>query len=93
MFAGGAKRVSIAWAGARGPDNIATPRWIKNGDSEESFEFYGQAGVVTTEHLVIAVGYLFNVEVQIEEPAPAAVEITPETGAATGPSRPPPSPS
>ncbi len=58
MFAGGAARVSIAWAGAAGPDTIATPRWIRDGDSEESFEFYGQAGVVTTDHLVIAVGFL-----------------------------------
>ncbi len=57
-FAGNAKRVSIAWPAARGPDNITTPRWVKNGDSEETFQFFGQAGVVTTPHLVIAVGSL-----------------------------------
>lgn len=68
MFAGGAKRVSVAWEGARGPDTIATPRWVKSGDAEESFEFYGQAGVVTTEHLVIAVGYLVGLGADGSEP-------------------------
>lgn len=68
MFAGGANRVSIAWEGARGPDTITTPRWIKDGDSEETFEFYGQAGVVTTEHLAIAVGYLVGLGSDGTEP-------------------------
>jgi hypothetical protein len=68
MFAGGASRVSIAWAGAPGPETIATPRWIKDGDSEENFEFYGQAGVVTTEHLAIAVGYLVGLGSDGSEP-------------------------
>lgn len=68
MFAGGAKRVSIAWPGARGPDNITTPRWVKNGDSEETFEFFGQAGVVTTQHLVIAVGSLVGFGPDSPEP-------------------------
>lgn len=57
-FAGGASRVSPAWSGARGPNSIATPRWVKNGDDIETFTFYGQTGVVTSEDLVIAIGYL-----------------------------------
>jgi len=57
MFAGGPNRVSQARAGAIGPVSIETPRWIKQGDDLETFEFYGQAGVVTTDQLVIAVGF------------------------------------
>ena len=56
-FAGGADRISIAPVGATGPLNLGTPRWIKSGDELESFEFYGQTGVVTTPDLVIAVGF------------------------------------
>lgn len=56
-FAGGPDRVSHALPGVSGPSSIAEPRWIKNGDSSEAFAFYGQAGVVTTDELVIVVGF------------------------------------
>ncbi|MCC5822385.1 MAG: PQQ-binding-like beta-propeller repeat protein [Phycisphaerales bacterium] len=56
-FAGGAERVSVAPLGAEGPISISSPRWVKSGDEWESFEFYGQSGVVTTPELVIAVGF------------------------------------
>ncbi len=57
MFAGGPNRVSRAHASAIGPASIANPRWVKQGDDLETFEFYGQAGVVTTDSLIIAVGF------------------------------------
>lgn len=56
-FAGGPDRLSIAPPGAFGPLAIESPRWIKSGDEIESFEFYGQSGVVVTPELVVAVGF------------------------------------
>tara|TARA_R110000782_G_scaffold73091_2_gene146100 strand:- start:16844 stop:18634 length:1791 start_codon:yes stop_codon:yes gene_type:complete len=56
-FGGGPQRLSHTLPGDSGPSSIVTPRWIKNGDDFESFEFYGQGGVVTTDELVIVVGY------------------------------------
>lgn len=57
MFAGGPNRVARAHPSAIGPVSIETPRWVKQGDDLQTFEFYGQAGVVTTDELVIAVGF------------------------------------
>lgn len=56
-FAGGPDRSGRAGHGATGPDSITSPRWIKRGDENSSFVFYGQAGVVVSDHLAIAVGY------------------------------------
>lgn len=56
-FAGGPSRVSTAWSGAKGPHSIANPRWIKNGAGQQTYTLYGQAGLVTTDQLVIALGY------------------------------------
>lgn len=55
-FAGNNARTSTVDGGV-GPSSISTPRWIKRGDAQASYEFYGQSGVVVTDELVIAVGY------------------------------------
>lgn len=56
-FAGGPERLSIAAPGATGPVSISFPRFVADGDEDESFVLYGQTGVVVTDDLVIGVGY------------------------------------
>lgn len=55
-FAGNAERTSVVDR-AQGPGTISGPRWVKRGDDDASYAFYGQAGVVVSDELVIAVGY------------------------------------
>lgn len=56
-FAGGPTRLSVANPAAHGPSSFDAPRWVLDGDNGRSFVFYGQTAVVTSEDLVIAVGY------------------------------------
>lgn len=73
-FAGNSERTSVVDR-ALGPSTIGSPRWVKRGDGEASYEFYGQSGVVVTEELVIAIGYEVDEQGEAgERPRSSAVD-------------------
>lgn len=56
-FAGGGGNVSVAHAGAVGPETIEDPRFVFEGDQGRSFVLYGQTSLVVSEGLIIGVGF------------------------------------